>query len=209
MTDFQPYDIVGFDLDNTLFDQAQYEFFIFEEIAKEIELRYRLDTHSYFNALKNVYYSGEKEHTFDKAMLQCLSALPVNWEETMVKVILPLYRNYTPTSLTLFEHSFPLLQSLKQSRKKLFLITNGREKTQNIKIDILGIRSYFDLILISDSYEPPRRKPDTQMFKDALNYFNVTSEKMVYVGDDLVRDKASEKVGIKFIDIETLKRKYV
>ncbi len=208
MTDFQNYSVIGFDLDNTLFDQTEYEFKIFKEIANKIEAIYSLETNSYFQALKQIYDSGEKERSFDKAMLKCFSALPANWEETMTEVILPLYRTYNPTTLSLFNYSRHLLEMLKQSNKKLVLITNGRVDTQNAKIDILGIREYFELILISDSYEPLRRKPDTKMFEDTLAYFKIASEDMIYIGDDLIRDKASEKVGITFLDIEILKIKY-
>ncbi len=205
MTDFQPYSVVGFDLDNTLFDQTEYEFEIFKEIAKTVESLYQLKSDTYFKALQQVYYSGSKEHSFDQAMLKCTRVLPLNWEETMKVHILPLYRSHVPTQLTLFETSLPLLEILKKSNKKLLLITNGRVETQNAKIDTLGLRAYFDLILISDSYVPLARKPDTKMFEDALIYFNISSEEMIYVGDDLVRDKASENIGIKFLNIETLK----
>jgi len=43
------------------------------------------------------------------------------------------------------------------------------------------------------------------MFEDALAYFKCRAEEIIYIGDDLIRDKASEKAGIAFLDIETLK----
>jgi len=204
MTDFQAYSVVGFDLDNTLFNQEEYEFSIFREIAKKVEMLYSLEDEVYFNALKKLYYSGEKDQTFDKAFLLCQPKLPVNWEETMADTVLKLYRNYLPETLTPFSNTITLLQSLKKRNKKLVLITNGRLKTQNAKIDILGIREYFDLVLISDSYIPVRRKPDTKMFEDSLKYFNIPASSMLYIGDDFVRDKASENVGVDFVHIDEL-----
>ena len=32
----------------------------------------------------------------------------------------------------------------------------------------------------------------------ALEFFDVKSHEMIYIGDDLIRDKASQEVGIKF-----------
>ena len=204
MTDLQAYSVIGFDLDNTLFDQTEYEFAIFKKIAQKVEALYALDENTYFNALKKLYNIGEKEHTFDKALQLCLPDLPENWEEVMVSTVLELYRNYVPTTLTPFLDVVPILNSLKEGNSRLVLITNGRVKTQNSKIDKLGIRDYFDLILISDSYSPSRRKPDVTMFQDALEYFNIPAHSMIYIGDDLLRDKASEKIGVDFIHIDKL-----
>ena len=39
------------------------------------------------------------------------------------------------------------------------------------------------------------------MFNKAIDYFNVDPSEMIYIGDDLVRDKASELVDINFIHI--------
>jgi len=202
MTDFIHYSVVGFDLDNTLFDQSLYEFEVFDKIAKRVERVYGLSSGSYAEALKEVYRSGEKIQSFDKAMLHCLHELPEDWEVSMSKMILPFYRQFVPSELKLFKKSLPLLQSFKSAGKKLVLITNGRVETQNTKIDSLSIRHLFDHILISDSYSPVCRKPDTTMFSDALVYFGIAADEMVYIGDDLLRDRASEELGIRFIHID-------
>ncbi len=47
------------------------------------------------------------------------------------------------------------------------------------------------------------------MFEEALSYFSGTAKEMVYIGDDEIRDGASELVGIKFINIKNLDTKKI
>ena len=42
------------------------------------------------------------------------------------------------------------------------------------------------------------------MFEEALSFFNIHSSQMIYIGDDLNRDKASENIGIKFFNINEI-----
>ncbi len=196
--------VIGFDLDNTLYDQAQFEYEIFRKIAKQVEIDFYISSELYFNALKKLYIEGLKDNVFNIALEKIDITIPNSWEKYIKNVVLPLYREFVPKQLKLFEESELYLSSI-FSNYKIVLITNGREKIQNIKIDLLGIRKYFDLILISDMYEIPKRKPDSFMFSEALKYFNINASDMIYIGDDPIRDAASEKVGIKFIDIEDFK----
>ena len=193
--------VIGFDLDNTLYNQELFEFEVFEDIANEIYKNFHINKNKYLKELKRLYYMGEKEFLFDKAMIKIYKKLPINWDSFVRKKILNIYRNFIPKNIFPYDGIINVLKMLKEKEYKLVLITNGNSKVQNNKIDALGIRKYFDLILISDDYEPRRRKPDTYMFEEALRFFNIHSSQMIYIGDDLERDKASENIGIKFFDV--------
>ena len=191
--------IIGFDLDNTLYDQKKFEFESFQIIAKMVSINFNIDEIEYFNNLKNLYLNGENEYLFDKAFVKSNGSQKSNWENFVIKKILPSYRNFCPKKLKLFSGTRDKIIKLKNNNLKLVLITNGNKNVQNNKIEALKIRKYFDLILISDEFSPRRRKPDSFMFSKALNFFSVNASEMAYIGDDLIRDKACEKLGIKFI----------
>lgn len=193
--------VIGFDLDNTLYNQELFEFEIFKQISIIVSKNFGINENQYFHELIKLYYNAEKEYLFDKAIMNINYKLPSLWEEFVISDILPTYRSFIPSNLNLYNNIKDDLQELKIKKYKLVLITNGNSNVQNNKIDVLHIRNYFDLILISDDYEPKRRKPDVFMFEQALNYFEIKSKEMLFIGDDLVRDKASELVGIKFIHI--------
>jgi len=191
--------VIGFDLDNTLYDQRKFEFESFQIISKMVSINFNIDEIQYFNNLKHLHLQGENQYLFDKAFIQCNGCLKSNWENFVTKEILPSYRNFSPKKLKLFSGMREKIIKLKNSNLKLVLITNGNKKVQNNKIEALKIRKYFDLILISDEFSPKRRKPDIFMFMQALEFFSVSGIEMAYVGDDLIRDKACDKLGIKFI----------
>lgn len=193
--------VVGFDLDNTLYNQELFEFEVFKLISVEVSKKYKVDSYRYLDELVTLYRSNIKEFIFDKAIMSLNSVLPSNWDNFIVNTILPMYRNFIPTNLFLHNGIENELKLLKLEDYKLVLITNGNTNVQNNKINSLNIRKLFDLILISDEFEPKRRKPEVFMFEQALTFFDITSNEMIFIGDDMIRDKASELIGIKFIHI--------
>ena len=201
--------VIGFDLDNTLYNQELFEFEIFRQISTIVAENFKIDDSQYLKTLIALYHKGEKDYIFDKAAITVNYALPIQWDQFIVKNILPLYRSFKPNSIYLYENKENTLNYLKTKDYKLVLITNGNSNIQNNKINALNIRKYFDLILISDDFEPKRRKPDTFMFESALNHFNVKPHEMIFVGDDLISDKASELIGIRFININDFSLKKI
>lgn len=60
------------------------------------------------------------------------------------------------------------------------IVTNG-PPTQNDKIDILGLRRYMEVILVSD--DVGIKKPDARIFALALEALALPAEEAVFVGD--------------------------
>lgn len=90
---------------------------------------------------------------------------------------------------------FTLLNQLSVSGYLLGLITNGQSERQNAKLDLLGIRDYFDVTLISA--EVGYEKPDPLIFLLALEALGVDAEDAIYVGDHPQNDVGgAEAAGI-------------
>lgn len=82
------------------------------------------------------------------------------------------------------------------------LITNGRTDIQYGKIDHMGIRGHFDIILVSE--EAGVKKPDAAIFRMALQSLGLSPEQSVYVGDHPVNDVAgAANVGMKTIWLQS------
>lgn len=89
-----------------------------------------------------------------------------------------------------------MLQLLKNNDLKLGMITNGFDRFQMNNIEALGIKEYFDAILISEN--EGLRKPDPKIFERALKKLNVMAEQTIFVGDHPIHDvAASRAVGMQ------------
>ncbi|XP_038207034.1 N-acylneuraminate-9-phosphatase [Zerene cesonia] len=78
-----------------------------------------------------------------------------------------------------------LLETLREDYL-LGLITNGPSRAQWQKIDRLGLRKYFDCVLVSGDL--PWEKPDQNIFLEACKLLNVEARSCIMVGDKLETD---------------------
>jgi len=89
-------------------------------------------------------------------------------------------------SATAMPGLFPMLDLLKQNGYKLGIITNGGNERQNEKVDLLNIRPYMDIVLVSGGViidGKPVHKPDSRIFHLALEKLGVGATQACYIGD--------------------------
>jgi putative hydrolase of the HAD superfamily len=80
-----------------------------------------------------------------------------------------------------FQFLTEMLNELKERGYLLGIITNGRGQFQDRAIDGLGIRDYFDTILISGIEGV--RKPQVEIFQRASDRLGVSATNSIFVGD--------------------------
>lgn len=115
------------------------------------------------------------------------------WEELLQDYITD-FKNHCVA----FPNLILMLEELKSRKLRLGMITNGRGQFQMENIKALGIKRYFDCILISE-WEG-LKKPDPGIFNRALRQLNVSPQQSIFVGDHPENDvKAAQRVGIKGI----------
>ncbi|WP_288894686.1 HAD family hydrolase [uncultured Megasphaera sp.] len=93
-----------------------------------------------------------------------------------------------------------ILSNLKDNYK-LYILTNGLKKEQEMKINKLGISKYFENIIISESigYE----KPDLKAFYYLINKFDITPHYTIMIGDSYINDiEPSIKLGFNTLHID-------
>jgi HAD superfamily hydrolase (TIGR01549 family) len=91
-----------------------------------------------------------------------------------------------------------VLDYLKGKGKRLGIISNGRAVDLHSAIEWLGIKKYFEFILSSE--EAGVEKPDKKIFLKMLNFFKHPPRRIVYIGDDPLRDvQTPKKLGMKVI----------
>jgi putative hydrolase of the HAD superfamily len=85
----------------------------------------------------------------------------------------------------LFPETLPVLSQL-HGRYKMAIITNGFAETHEEKIARLGLKRFFDAVILAGEME--LAKPDPEIFRHAMERLNVTPGESVMVGDRFERD---------------------
>lgn len=100
-------------------------------------------------------------------------------------------------NITVNKHILDLMDRLKSNNIPMGIITNGPTYDQNMKIDYLGLRSYFDPDLILVSEEVGFHKPDKAIFDEMKNRichkYNCPSPEIYYMGDSYDNDIVGAK----------------
>ena len=179
---------VIFDLDGTLLNRdASIEQFISGQYQ-------RLPTHL-SHIPKNAYIARFIEldchgHVWKDKVYQALATEfaieGISWQALLEDYEIQFQSHCVP-----FQFLIEMLDELKQKGYLLGIITNGRGRFQARAIDGLGIRDYFDVILISEVEQI--RKPQTEIFHRAMDRLGVSASGSVFVGDHPESDIAGAK----------------
>jgi putative hydrolase of the HAD superfamily len=84
------------------------------------------------------------------------------------------------------KHAEEILRYCQERGYVLGLVTNGKKDIQNTKIDILGLRDYFKVIVISG--EVGIAKPSPEIYQLAVERLGVTADETLFIGDHPVND---------------------
>lgn len=162
------YHNIIFDLDNTVYDQRDFDFEVYTQLFNSPVLANNLLTYKQkmpygYTKLFNDFLDKEN---IDKSVKECID----------------FYRSYEP-KLDNCPSLLPLISSLKNSN--IYLISNGYKKLQLNKIKALKLLNSFKKIIILDPSETIHLKPDSKAFVQ----LNISTENSIYIGDNLEIDK--------------------
>ncbi len=187
---------VIFDLDQTLIDRTA----TFKQFLKKQYNRFENDLYpvsrdffvTYAQTLDNNGYTPKEE---------LYSQLCRHFSLSFAGILLEDYKQHYSQEPILFSDVLITLRLLKQ-RYKLGLISNGRSKGQNAKIDHAGLRQFFDVIKISE--EEGVAKPNPIIFERCLKDLSVLTSQGVFVGDHPENDiMAAKRVGLQTIWVKS------
>lgn len=119
---------------------------------------------------------GTKTNIYEKIVI--LYNLPGQY----TKELLEEFIHVDLSHITLFPDVIDTLIQLKAHGYKLILVTSGERQIQKKKVDILGLSTYFDDILIADR-NYAREKKDC--FLDIIQQYNLKPEEVICVGDKI------------------------
>lgn len=173
---------VIFDLDDTLYSEKEYVRSGYKAVAEY------LGTDAYEAKMWQFFIDGVP--AID-AILKELG------REEELKAAVDVYRNHKP-NIHLYDGVAELLQELKARNIKIGIITDGRPERQRNKLEVLGLTSLVDDVIITDELGGTQfRKPCDVAFRIMATRWRLNSADMVYVGDNVNKDfQAPQQLGM-------------
>lgn len=184
------YELLLFDLDDTLMDFSKDEKVAFRYAFENIGKQYTDDVLEEYKKINDIVWReleiGELKTVKDLYEKRCKMFFEIYNIKATTDSFNKLLDEGFQKSGTLFSNVEHVLKKLKQ-RYKLGIITNGPKSQQYIRLKNTGIYEYFSYIFISE--EVGYNKPDIKFFEYVLRKIEEKDKsKILIVGDSLTSD---------------------
>ena len=102
--------------------------------------------------------------------------------EALAEAMGTAYVQRAPYRTALFDGAVEVCQTLKARGHRMFILTNGFEEVQHIKVNRSGLEPYFDGVFTSDALG--FKKPHPECFSKGLALADSRADRAVMIGDD-------------------------
>ncbi|WP_196161602.1 HAD family hydrolase [Reinekea sp. G2M2-21] len=183
---------IFFDLDQTLLDRARTFQSYLAHLYTDVVAPLNVPAESFYTEIHRWDDNGYR----DKLETFALTIEHLSLSVTAEQLFAHFRKNYGHDAV-LFDGVAEVLGLLKRNYP-LALITNGRTKGQQKKLDITGIGHFFDHVLISEA--EGIKKPEPELYLRACQKMNVAPGDVIFVGDHPTNDIAApKKLGMRAI----------
>jgi putative hydrolase of the HAD superfamily len=174
---------IVFDLDNTLFQTRRYTYSAHAAVATHLSRRAGLNPSRSLTLLREAHgRDGGPGHEIDFLLSAC--GLPSGWLPELVAVA----RAHTP-QLRLPLVTARVLTALRPTWS-IGILTNGVPVVQAAKVRALGLAARVDAVVYASEHGSGLGKPEREPFLEVARQLAVSTDRMVFVGDDEMRDIA-------------------
>lgn len=202
------YDLFLFDLDDTLFDHSDAYKRGIEDTLEQFHVLNKVDHSEFFNIFTKHNHLlwprfSSNELTFHEFSLMrlenTLKEFNITVEANISIQIVKTFQSFYLQRITPQQKINMLLKDLSK-KMHLGIVTNGTVFNAYEKVERLGLSSIFPDSSIIVSEKVGFSKPRKEIFQHALNLFNGTPSRTLFIGDNYFTDIT----GAKFIGLDTL-----
>ncbi len=112
------------------------------------------------------------------------------------------FRILSTSMLKLYDNTLPVLDALKATDRKIYLLSNAQSVFTRQELDRMGLTPYFDDIFISS--DEGCKKPDREFFMKLVNKHGLDIRESVMIGNDGASDIAgANSLGMDSLYIRT------
>ena len=182
----QAVQVIVFDLDDTLFPERQYVQSGFKAVSTFLREQGLVEQDT-FPTMWRRFIAGERSEVFNRVLEEYGVAPQKNLIDSLVRV----YRTHLP-EISLYPDALAVLDYFHE-RKQLALISDGYKQTQTAKLAALGIKHYFNAVVLTDQLGRDCWKPSPMGFKNVMQSLGGKPAEYVYIGDNPLKDFAAPR----------------
>ncbi|WP_395767613.1 YjjG family noncanonical pyrimidine nucleotidase [Aquirufa sp.] len=199
---------IFFDWDHTLWDHDRNAAEVIQELLHELNIQ-QAKSHptevvwETFQKINNALWDDYQHGRITQLDLRTtrferfFDALSLHGD---IPLFSKLYMERTPRKTNLLPGAYEVIETL-SATYPLYVLTNGFDDIQHVKISGVGMSHFFERIITSDV--AGCKKPAADFFNFALRTAGCLPEEVVMVGDHPIIDiEAAEAVGISAIHLQ-------
>jgi phosphoglycolate phosphatase-like HAD superfamily hydrolase len=208
---FKDYEVIFFDLDDTLYPEIAYLTTAFKAIGKDFEKKYALNAAEVESFLTQTFEKEGRQKLFNKCFFHFFESKNGAYTEgsfffkEFLSKALHILRTVQPTEkIALFPYVYALIPQLLSEKKQIFVVTNGNVSQQKNKIAHLDWQNLDTSLtfVFANEYAP---KPSPKVFNDFLEPdFNLKNKKILFIGDATTDEQFSQNIGADFLHVDFL-----
>jgi HAD superfamily hydrolase (TIGR01549 family) len=220
---FQDYNVVLFDLDDTLYPEMDYLKPAFAAIGHFFEKRHALNAQQVEDFLTITFTRQGRKNLFNQCFNHFEEEIQgkkrqntdlsrdyregVVFENIFVEQCLSILRTVEISKkIHLFPYVYEVLPVLKRQGKQIFIITNGNITQQKNKVKHLqwnGLDESITLVF-ANQFAP---KPSPKVYTEFLEpNFNLKNKSILFVGDAETDAEFSCNIGVDFLHVDYFKQ---
>lgn len=123
-----------------------------------------------------------EEIQVEKVFKKLFAKKNVDVSDELILDVCRFFRDTSTQRLRLYEWSLPILKTLKENGKKVFLLSNAQRSFTYHEMEKLGIVSYFDNIYISSDHGV--KKPNSKFFQILMEKEGLKASESLMLGND-------------------------
>lgn len=202
--DWCPVRAVGFDLDGTLYDEAEFVRQVYQPVSVCLSAACGIPAEDIYSPLFRRWL--EKGSSYNRIFVEVTERFGIEGAEaeTVIADCLAIFRNFQPC-LELPARVVAIIEWMRE-RFGLFLVSDGSAKLQAAKFDALGLARWFSLenVGISGCHGPGFDKPATRIVEKIAILQGLQPSEVVFFGDREVDEQFAAAAGFQYVGVNCL-----
>lgn len=197
--------IVGFDMDGTLYDELDFIIQVYQPIARHMASLCLVEPDMIYPMIVKRWLEKGSSYPYIFEEVLAQHHVEESIRKTAISECLNIFRNFKP-QLILTERVQILLDAFSR-QYELFLISDGSANLQRAKFQSLGLDRWFHSknVAFSGCFGPQFQKPSTLIIEKIRILNSVANpEEVVFLGDRRVDCEFASKARYQFVGVKCL-----